>query len=385
MHRSDAPAHWAGPRKGPAGRLHVVTESNTDNLVDSQWIAGSSEENLSAREFYSWSCEAPEITATAIVDVLADEGELIATAHYRRAGKAEVLVRLGGSLVALTFVPPHRLGAGVAARTQAKAAHAVDRLLALFPEQRSKADNGPSIPLSVWTQNHAEPTRRNTDVASWEDISTNYAASTRGQLDRLMDPRFEVGRGGKLLLFHGAPGTGKSTALATLAWQWRHWSELHYIADPYEFLSLPEYLIHVSISRRQDDMWRVVLLEDAGGLFAPDARQQSGEDRLGRLLNITDGLLAKSSKALFVITTNEPLANLHDAVARPGRCAAAVDFLPFSEAEAKRWLESMGRPDLARRTAGSRTLAELYGLLQGAVGVETPRQLVGFRPGRPGL
>lgn len=359
--------------------LRAITEVSTNDLVDGYWITRSADEGLTARELYSWMHEDETADGDRVLDTLADEGEILSTARYRRSGKTEVLLRLDGTLANVMFLPSGSMWVAVAAKSTREAKSAVDRLLALFPEKVMDKDAAPNIPLSVWTHGSSEPTRRITQVGAWSDIAANYAASTREHLAALMEPGFEAGKGGKLLLLHGAPGTGKSTALATLAWQWKEWGELHYIADPAAFLSEPDYLIHVSLGRRRDENWRVVLLEDAGGLFAPDAKQSAGEDRLGRLLNMTDGMLGNTSKALFIITTNEPLTTFHTAVSRPGRCAATVEFVPFTEAEAKAWLEAKERADLAAGVVGERTLAELYGMLNGTVRESSPKQRVGFR------
>jgi len=43
---------------------------------------------------------------------------------------------------------------------------------------------------------------------------------------------FRPGQGGRLLLWTGPPGTGKTYALRTLAWEWRRWCSFHYVTDP---------------------------------------------------------------------------------------------------------------------------------------------------------
>ena len=78
--------------------------------------------------------------------------------------------------------------------------------------------------------------------------------------------------------------------------------------------------------------WKLVILEDTGELLTADASARTGH-ALSRLLNITDGMLGQGSKTLFLITTNEPLESFHEAVARPGRCASQVEFLPMSAAQ----------------------------------------------------
>lgn len=63
------------------------------------------------------------------------------------------------------------------------------------------------------------------------------------------------------------------------------------------------------------------------------------------------------------MTTNERLGRLHEAVARPGRCAAAVEFEAFSAEEAGAWL--------GRESEDGATLAELFAR---RAGLELPRQ-----------
>lgn len=77
---------------------------------------------------------------------------------------------------------------------------------------------------------------------------------------------------------------------------------------------------------------------------------------------------------LVLVTTNEEVRKLHPAVARPGRCAANVDFGPLSADEATRWLaehgvdESIERPQL---------LASLYATTEGYDAAEAER-VTGF-------
>ena len=65
---------------------------------------------------------------------------------------------------------------------------------------------------------------------------------------------------------------------------------------------------------------------------------------------------------LVLVTTNEPLRTLHPAVARPGRCAANIEFERLSAEEGSAWFERHGsdtRPD------GPVLLAELFAQLEG--------------------
>jgi hypothetical protein len=69
------------------------------------------------------------------------------------------------------------------------------------------------------------------------------------------------------------------------------------------------------------------------------------------------GLLGQGLKALVAITTNEPLARLHPAIARPGRCLAEIHIGRFRREEAIAWLGAS-----AGIGADGATLAELFGL-----------------------
>ena len=63
---------------------------------------------------------------------------------------------------------------------------------------------------------------------------------------------------------------------------------------------------------------------------------------------------------LVAITTDEPLARLHPAVSRPGRCIAEIHVGRLSPAEARAWL---GRP--APIGPDGVTLAELFAFERG--------------------
>jgi hypothetical protein len=103
-----------------------------------------------------------------------------------------------------------------------------------------------------------------------------------------------------------------------------------------------------------------MLLEDTGELLAADAKQQAGQG-LSRLLNVVDGIIGQGLRVLVLVTTNDELRQLHPAVARPGRCAACVEFAPFTVDEAAAWLVRNGVD--ARPRAG--TLASLYAAADG--------------------
>jgi hypothetical protein len=263
----------------------------------------------------------------------------------------------------------------VAAASATEADRLVDQVSALFDAGRVSDD---ALPVLFWTAGGRIPrsVRREITAPAWDDVCANYERITAGELAALTAA--QPPEGGRLVLWHGAPGTGKTTALRALARAWSDWCATHFVTDPEEFLgSGTGYLLEVLTAkpnrrRRAEPEWKLVVLEDAGELLTVDARERAGQ-ALSRLLNITDGLLGQGTKVIVLVTTNEPLRTLHPAVTRPGRCWRTVEFKPLSAEEASGWLAAR---DSAATVTQAATLAELYEILRG--GEPRTRRPFGF-------
>lgn len=206
--------------------------------------------------------------------------------------------------------------------------------------------------VRMWNSNHGHPVGAHKYLRSspWSEVHQNFTATVATSIEKLLALDGQQPMLGRLMLWHGAPGTGKTSAILSLIHEWKGWCTAHTILDPERFFGDPGYIGEV-VSFRRPDSWKLIIAEDCDQYLVPPPGSGVGGP-LGQLLNLTDGMLGQGSNTLVLLTTNAPIQRVHPALVRPGRCLSNIEFTKLTSAEAARLT---GNP-----TAPSMTLAEAY-------------------------
>jgi len=227
----------------------------------------------------------------------------------------------------------------------------------------------------------ATSTTKRVFCPTWEEVGKNYLNTA--DIDRLMNMSLPS-QDGKLILWHGEPGTGKTWLIRALARQWKEKMRTVFALEPEKFFGSGEALQMIVAASEESEGGVLVVMEDSADLVLSESRAGYAW-HIGRLLNMTDGIFGDGINPIFLITINEKVGGVDPAITRPGRCLQFREFLPFGRDPAIQWLmnHGMGRSEASGKVNAGKgtTLAELYGILKGgpcAVSEES-RELIGLR------
>ncbi len=189
------------------------------------------------------------------------------------------------------------------------------------------------------------------DNVAWEKVAANYGSATRTALNCLMTMPLEVARRrGRVILFHGSPGTGKTWAIRALLTEWRESATRAYLRDPEVALNNMGYFLDI-ISFSRWGATRVVIIKDADFIIQLTRSKSSG---LSRILNLADGMVGADHDIIVLLSANSLPEQIDDALLRPGRNLATIGFEKLTPTEAGR------RLGLDGAAPSEMSLAEVY-------------------------
>jgi hypothetical protein len=200
---------------------------------------------------------------------LAPTGDTVRS--YADESTEVVAVQASGWTVTITRRGEKWFSAEVVAATGELA----DRLVEAVRERRCPPhdpDHILPIDFTYECNGSARRVRRRVVVPSWPEIRRKYGADVRAAVEPLTTMPPPTDQDGRLLLWHGPPGTGKTTAIRALMRAWRDWCEPLFIVDPDKVFLTASYLLGVIVDDHalDDDEWRLLVIEDAAPTVAAD-------------------------------------------------------------------------------------------------------------------
>jgi hypothetical protein len=174
-----------------------------------------------------------------------------------------------------------------------------------------------------------------------------------------------------LFLFHGTPGTGKSTYLRYLM----HYTNKRVIFLPPKIagnLDSPN-LVNILVEEPNS----ILVIEDAENLLT--SREKGNESSISMLLNLTDGLLGESLGIQVICTFNSSLVNIDKALLRKGRLKTLYEFKPLSILKSLALLKKLGVTD--KTVNEPMTLADIYNIREQHFEFAKPHRKIGFGVG----
>ncbi len=222
------------------------------------------------------------------------------------------------------------------------------------------AEDDPHIfMVEVQNSNYILKSHNVKDDFEIDDLDLHYGFGFRRFHQELME-RIETDSKG-LILFHGAPGTGKTYYIRHLLREIAMSDNIVIYMPPnmVDYLINPAFMTFLAktVARyNSEDKYCILLIEDAEPLLVAreaDTRIQG----ITNLLNMTDGLLNDMLKMQIICTFNVDIKHLDPALLRPGRLLARKEFKPLPELEANILAQSLGVDYTFTAPA---TLAEIY-------------------------
>jgi len=279
---------------------------------------------------------------------------------------------------------------------------AVQRILSVVPRVTATKDET-ITPFAFWHYSSARGpscTMRNLACPTWEELRGNYTDTVQEKMDALVN-HVRPDEIGKIILWHGLPGSGKTHLVRALAreWAYRLDATVEFVLDYQDMFSSADYMYSVlldeqqgkrlsrrsrrrrnsnaspesilgeifgdhpggsrNISTSDDQPLRLIVIEDGADLFSTNCRYKDG---FSRFLNVSDGIVGQGLRLVFLLTANESIDHIDAAVHRSGRCLQELEFKALEPKQAEAWLLNKGHTESISKEI---VLADLYAMVAG--------------------
>jgi len=172
-----------------------------------------------------------------------------------------------------------------------------------------------------------------------------------------------------IILFHGNPGTGKSTYIRYL---------INLLNKKIIFLPplLAASLESPGMTRLlTENKNSIFIIEDAEQLIK--SREVTADSKISMLLNLTDGILGESLSTTFICTFNTELKNIDEALLRKGRLIASYKFEELAFEKLLKLKEHLGLEDF--KVEQGMVLSDLYHTMENRFGNSNEvKKAIGF-------
>jgi hypothetical protein len=196
----------------------------------------------------------------------------------------------------------------------------------------------------------------NLEVNTNIDLQLNYGPEFLDINDTIID-RLNTKSNG-LYMFHGSPGTGKTTYIKYLA----NTIDKDFIYIP---TSMLEYFSTDpnSLSNLLRKPNSVLILEDAEKIILK--REDGGNSSsVSSLLNLSDGIMSDIMKTSIILTYNCSKHDIDEALMRKGRLQIDYEFKNLNQENAKLLANSLNYPEdfIENEIKSDMSLADIYNL-----------------------
>lgn len=189
------------------------------------------------------------------------------------------------------------------------------------------------------------------------DLELNYGKEFL-DIDKKIKSRLADKPNG-LFMFHGLPGTGKTTYIKYLASQVKR--DFIYIpTSMIEFFTSDPNCLHTLIQKPNS----VIILEDAEKAILKRLGDGMDSSAVSSLLNLSDGILSDILKTSVIVTYNCPKQDVDDALKRKGRLQMDYEFSTLSIKNSKKLAKKLkySKTLIEEKIVSPLTLNEIYNL-----------------------